>query len=356
VNRDQKLTQVLVDFAHILGTDFSIQLILNHLVERIVDVMAVNGAGVMLMGDDGGLHFVASTNDVIRGIERLQNELDEGPCLEAWRTGEAVSVPDLQSDERFPQFSPRARSNGMAAVFTFPLRLNQHRLGALDLYRDVPGPLSPSDRRAGQVLADVAAAYIINAQARHQAKVELAPGGRRHEPLHDALTGLPTGALLADIVEQAVQRARSDRLVATVLVDVDNLGEVNARYGRHVGDLLLQAVPVLLRQVLRSGDVIARTSDDQFAIVYEGLAGVGQAHEVARRVAAKLTGAYPLDGHRVDVEVSLGMACSAGTGETPDAVLQAAAIAVMEAKLTDFKISPGPQGAVQLGVGPAPGR
>jgi hypothetical protein len=54
----------------------------------------------------------------------------------------------------------------LAAVFTFPLRHEDMRLGALDLYRNTPGPLSLKSTIAAQTLADVAAAYLINAQAR----------------------------------------------------------------------------------------------------------------------------------------------------------------------------------------------
>ena len=53
-----------------------------------------------------------------------------------------------------------------AAVFTFPLRDGSARLGALDLYRDTPGMLDPDAMDAAQTLADVAAAYLLNAQAR----------------------------------------------------------------------------------------------------------------------------------------------------------------------------------------------
>jgi GAF domain-containing protein len=115
VNRDTELAQVLAEFAHTLGTDFSIQSTLDHLVERIVRALPVTGAGVMVMGGDNELHFVSASNPTILEIESLQNELGEGPCLTAYKTGEAVAVPDLSDDERYPQFSPRAYKAGLAA-------------------------------------------------------------------------------------------------------------------------------------------------------------------------------------------------------------------------------------------------
>jgi hypothetical protein len=89
----QGLAQVLAEFAHALGTDFSIPKILDHLVRGVVDILLVTGAGVMVMvmvmGEGQELHFVASSNEVVMRIEGLQNELGEGPCLQAYRTGVA---------------------------------------------------------------------------------------------------------------------------------------------------------------------------------------------------------------------------------------------------------------------------
>lgn len=60
--KDQPLTKVLIEFAEILGTDFSVQAILEHLVKRILDILPVTGIGVMLTGDAQELHLVADSN------------------------------------------------------------------------------------------------------------------------------------------------------------------------------------------------------------------------------------------------------------------------------------------------------
>jgi hypothetical protein len=108
VSRDSQLTQVLAEFAHTLGSDFSIRSTLDHLVARIVEALPVTGAGVMLIGAEDELHFVAATNPRLLEIESLQNELREGPCLHCYKTGSSVAIPDLSRDEQFPNFSPRA--------------------------------------------------------------------------------------------------------------------------------------------------------------------------------------------------------------------------------------------------------
>ncbi len=100
--------------------------------------MPIDGAGVTLISDGVEPHYVAASNSDALRYEKLQTELDEGPCVEAYATGRAVVVSDLASEERFPQFSPRACGDGLGAVFTFPLRHGDEQIGALDLYSDRP--------------------------------------------------------------------------------------------------------------------------------------------------------------------------------------------------------------------------
>lgn len=83
-----------------------------------------------------------------------------------YHTGEAIAVPDLTHEARFTHFCPRALHAGLGAVFTFPLDHGELRLGALDPYRETPGPLSPDSMSAAQTLADAAAAYLLTPQAR----------------------------------------------------------------------------------------------------------------------------------------------------------------------------------------------
>jgi len=331
LDSDQRLAHVLVGFAHTLGTDFSIQKILDHLVLRIVEILPVTGAGVMLMGHRDELHFIASTNEVVTRIEDLQNELGEGPCLEAYRSGEPVAVTDMATDTRFPQFSPRAAAAGLAAVFTFPMRLDGTRLGAVDLYRDTPGALGDDDVQAAQILADVAAAYLVNAQTRIDASAAVAR--LNHRSLHDPLTGLPNRTLLEELLDQAVARARrSHHLAAVLFADLDGFKAVNDRYGHHVGDQLLQAVAGRISQVLRAGDTLARLGGDEFVVLCEDLRDSAHAEAVAERIAAAMAAPFDLAGRRVTVSASVGIAFSGPGQDIPDVLLRDADFAMYQAK------------------------
>lgn len=160
------LSAVLSEFARTLVTDFPIQGILDHLVRRIVDLLPISAAGVSLISPTTHPHLIAGSDESAVRYEHLQTELGEGPCLAAYQTDGAISIPDLEQDNRFPLFAKSALKEGLVAVFTFPLRNDDRCLGALDLYRTTPGALSAIDMETAQTLADVATAYLLNSEAR----------------------------------------------------------------------------------------------------------------------------------------------------------------------------------------------
>lgn len=162
------LSAVLIEFSRRRVGEYDVMDVLAVLCDRVAEVLPVDGAGVMLEGEDDHLRFVTASDDTLRHIEALQIELGEGPCLQAYLTGEQVIVTDLAMSKVFPRFGPRALEIGLKAVHSFPMRFEDERIGALNLYRGQPGPFDAQDQIAGQVLADVATTFILNAQATEQ--------------------------------------------------------------------------------------------------------------------------------------------------------------------------------------------
>lgn len=94
----------------------------------------------------------------------------------------------------------------------------------------------------------------------------------RQAPERDGLTGLPTREALLRALDRAVEAAADDGTqVALLLVDVDHLGRINETLGRRAGDDLLVTIAGHLRSWVRGTDTVARTGDDEFAVVMPGL-------------------------------------------------------------------------------------
>jgi len=139
----------------------------KRLCEVCAEVTGMSGAGIMLMSGDVPRGSVCTTNEISALIERLQYGLGEGPCVDAYNLGRSVLEPDLAdpSTPRWLAFAESAIPAGVRAVFGFPLRVGAVRLGALNLYRDHPGPLTDEQHTDALVMADVAAEAVLVLQA-----------------------------------------------------------------------------------------------------------------------------------------------------------------------------------------------
>ncbi len=313
---------MLAEFARTLVGNFSIQDILERLARRVLEVIPADGAGVLLLDSEARLHFAAATDDRILVIERLQLELGEGPCILCFESGEAVISPDLGEETRFERFAQRAMQEGLGAVHSFPLRLDGRRLGALDLYSLAPQALTAEEVVSGQILADVAAAYIFNAQARVEA-IESAEA-LRHRALHDPLTKLPNRLLMEDRLRQALAKSgRAGTRTGVLFLDLDRFKAVNDTYGHLAGDRLLIAVAERLSSTLRPGDTLARLAGDEFLVVCEGIADLVHAEQIAARIHAVLEAPFEIEPNAIAVRASIGVAVADPGDQAADLVLHA---------------------------------
>ena len=155
-----------------------------------------------------------------------------------------------------------------------------------------------------------------------------------HLALHDALTGLPNRAFLAQRLEQALAHAqRHNTKLAMLCLDLDRFKQVNDTLGHPLGDALLRAVAGRLRGCLRGCDTVARLGGDEFAIIQAPLDRAEEAGTLAQRIVEALSKPYDLNGHQVVVGASVGIALA--PADTTDAghLLKIADMALYRAKV-----------------------
>jgi GAF domain-containing protein len=127
------------------------------------------GAGVSLI--DGRRRISSgSTDDRVREADRLQYELDEGPCLTAAQTRELIRMDDVATDRRWPHWSAVAEPLGLHAVLSVPLVAGGRGLGAVKVYADRPGAFDAHSEQLLTLFAAQAALLVGNVQTYQRAQ------------------------------------------------------------------------------------------------------------------------------------------------------------------------------------------
>ena len=150
---------------------------------------------------------------------------------------------------------------------------------------------------------------------------------------HDTLTGLPNRRLLDDRLRQAIRLAqRRDRMVATLLVHLDDFRQVNEALGHGAGDTVLREVAQRLTGCMRKADTLARAGADEFALVVCDLRDEADCRVVAEKVLQALDPEFRVDGRRLRLAVSIGISLFPADGGDGEALLRNADAATYRAK------------------------
>ncbi len=150
---------------------------------------------------------------------------------------------------------------------------------------------------------------------------------------HDALTSLPNRLLFEERLGQLLKGVRqADGTLAVLCFDLDHFKDVNDSLGHPAGDLLLKQVAQRALDCVRGGDIVARLGGDEFAILQSSACQPEHAVALARRLVKTLGAPYDLDGTRVVIGASVGIAVARGDGRDVDHLLKNADIALYKAK------------------------
>jgi diguanylate cyclase (GGDEF)-like protein len=152
----------------------------------------------------------------------------------------------------------------------------------------------------------------------------------RHDALHDALTGLPNRRLFRTRVEEALGRARHGAEPVVLFIDLDGFKAINDDLGHAAGDELLVAFAERLRGSVRPEELPARLGGDEFAVLLEE-GGEDISREVAQRLVSAVRNPFSIQGRRLSVGLSIGIAAGADT-DGVDELLANADLAMYAAK------------------------
>ncbi len=153
------------------------------------------------------------------------------------------------------------------------------------------------------------------------------------QAFHDILTGLPNRVLFKDRLTVALTQAkRKGKRLGVMFIDIDRFKMVNDTYGHHEGDELLKGFAHRARSCLRSGDTLARQGGDEFTVLLPDLSNGEDADVIAAKVLAELKRPFKIAGVDFFTTASIGISLYPDSGETADALLRNADIAMYQIK------------------------
>ena len=180
--RESDILESLVELADTLVDDYDVVELLTRLADRCVGLLGVAAAGVMLASPEGDLRLVASSSEAMRVLEVFELQAQEGPCLDAFRTGERVAHENLRAGAgRWPRFATVALEAGFKSAFALPLRLRDTTIGAMNLFHAEQTPMDERDVIVARAFADLATITVLQQRATAESQ-------RINEQLSGALT------------------------------------------------------------------------------------------------------------------------------------------------------------------------
>jgi GAF domain-containing protein len=165
-DREEWLADTLVGLADTLTSDFDVIEFLSTLSERLVELLDAAEVGLVLADPQGHLRVMAASTERMHMLDLFELQTSEGPCLDCYRSGDAVLNVELDSAlARWPVFAPMARSAGFRAVHALAMRLREQVIGAVNIFHTTTASISDRDIHLAQALADVATIGLLQERA-----------------------------------------------------------------------------------------------------------------------------------------------------------------------------------------------
>jgi diguanylate cyclase (GGDEF)-like protein len=328
----------LYDFTKSLASSEEFDAALRITVLQACELLRAERAELCLLdGSDGGDTFMR-----VRCVDG-QVDIATGHEYEGdWMRRQVIArqggmvVARATSDAGARHYLAEARVRDVAMV---PVVRADAVVGTLAVFnrRGEVSTFDESDLTVFETLANHAGVSLENAQLIDRLRTEVAE--KHHQARHDPLTELGNRSLLSERTDAALAQRREDELVVVLLMDLNRFKDVNDTLGHQRGDELLREVAARLLASTPGTATITRLGGDEFAVVLPRAASVEDAMTVATRMHAAVQQPFLIDGLQLAVPGAIGVAAAPLHGNSTDALLQRADIAMYQAKESDSGVA-----------------
>ena len=278
-----------------------------------------NDFRMRLAVDDGGRASSALEPEYGDAMHRWLTSVEGAAIVTALtlRPGEAEMIRALNAHNTI--IAPITESGSVVGLVAVV-----NRLGEITQFKE-------ADRTMFATLASHASVALENGRLIDRLHHEASE--RRHESLHDALTGLPNRVLFGTRLREELTRTGLEHSrLAVAVMDLDGFKEINDTLGHQSGDVVLEEVARRISYASRGSAFVARLGGDEFALLLPSIATTAELDAIARRIRAEVSKPIHIEGLRMNVEISIGFSLSPDDASDGATLLQRADVAMYSAK------------------------
>jgi diguanylate cyclase (GGDEF)-like protein len=291
----------------------------NMILEIVVKVIKAERGSLMLLDDSEKILTIGVAIGLSEEVTR-DTRLEIGESVAGWvvKTCQPLFVRNTQTDKEFHTIKKAHIRAG--TLMCVPLMAKDKLLGTLNVSRSEPESFSDKDFELFVNLANQAAIAIDNARLYRYA-------------VTDEMTRLYNHRYFQQRLDEELQRAdRYENFVSLIILDVDHFKKFNDTYGHPEGDRVLKTVARLIEKSVREVDIPARYGGEEFVVICPEKNGEGSLTP-AERIRSAIEGYdFRIEGKKIQITVSLGVACYPDQARSKAELIQKADFALYYSK------------------------
>lgn len=288
--------------------------VMTFVTEQTLSLVNADGAAIELAeGEDMVYRSTAGAARDMLGLRLAQQGSFSGMCV---GTGVALRCDDTESDPRVDQDA--CRSIGFRSMIVIPLKNDSMTIGVLKVVASQPNRFGDMDVALLELVSGFLTTSILFATEYNSDKLF-------YLATHDRLTGVANRSHFLDRLRYGIdQSKRTQRAIAVLMIDMDGLRIINEKYGRLVGDAILNEFAACLKSVIRISDTVARIGGDEFALILNPVDPPDGADTVIKRIQEESVYPFLYEGEMYLLRASIGAAQYPGEADGIDQLLDLA--------------------------------
>ena len=326
IERLSSLVRLADDFS--VGRDY--RNLLQKIMERSAELLRAEQCSIMLIERETNELLVEASKGAFGAVPK-RARVPKGEGIAGWvaEQGEPVLVADIEHD---PRIGKKSRTRYKTASFvSVPLKIDNKVVGVMNFTDKATGELfDDEDLQIARTCASQAAVVLDRKEMTEQAE------RLRKEAMIDHLTGLLNrGNVLHRLQEELARSNRYEKTMSLILVDVDRFKHINDQCGHPAGDHVLRRIAELMKNAVRSADIIGRYGGDEFMVILPETDAFYAAHladRVREDIAAADLARAAFGSSAVRITVSIGIATFPYHGTSAEVLVEHADEALYRAK------------------------